>query len=255
VKRFVLLMLMIGLLVACNTLDQQEIDATLSSGDAVLGTEAAIINATAVVERAEVGATIAANQTQIADARYINRMIGATLDAGSTPTPDLRVGAVPMPDFEHLYGPNDIAPFWPGVIAPQVEGYPTLESGLLIAQAPPQNLGDARFLFTGLTSILDDDGCVMNPRTTFFADRDGLIFYTLRLQNVPANTRLLIEWEYEGTVRVREGWDTPGYSADACARIALSSSTTQFTSGNWAAYLYVGNVLVADPAQFVIRPE
>ncbi len=254
-KRLLLPVLIFGLLAACNTLDQQEIDATLSSMDSVLGTEAAIIQATAVVERAEVSGFIAGNQTQIASMRNVNAVIGATVEAITNATPVLRVGAVPMPDFEHLYSATDIAPFWPGVIAPEVVGFPTLESSLLLAAPPPQNLGDARFMFTGLTSILDDEGCVMNPRTTFFADRDTLIFYTLRLQNVPANTRLLIEWEYEGSVRLREGWDTPGFSADACARIAISSSTTQFTPGNWAAYLYVGNTLVADPAQFVIRPE
>lgn len=249
-KVLLLTIILTFVLSACATTDQTEISATLASGQSVLATEAAFVNATAVVQRGEVIATLSANQTQIAHNRYVNHIIGEVIESGNTPTPALRVGAVPMPDYDHLYSAQDVAPFWPGVIAPVVPGYPTLPSNLYSA-----NLSSGDVIFTGITSILDDNGCVLNPRTTFFADRDSLMFYTLRLVDVPAGTQFRIEWEYEGTVRVREGWNTPGYSADSCARLALSNSTTQFTPGNWMAYLYVGDTMVADPAMFVIKPE
>lgn len=231
-------------------MDQSEISATLASGDSILVTEVALMNATAAVERSEVIATLAVNQTQIAYNRHVNHIIGEAIESGNTPTPALAVGAVPMPDYDHLYGLNEVAPFWPGVVAPTVEGFPTLPSNLYSASLPTGNV-----IFTGITSILDDNGCVLNPRTTFFADRDSLMFYTMRLVDVPAGTTFRIEWEYEGSVRVREGWSTEGYSADSCARLALSNTTTQFTPGNWMAYLYVGDTMVADPAMFVIKPE
>lgn len=238
------------ILSACDTVDQSEISATLASGGSILATESAFVNATAAVQRDEIIATLSANQTQIAYNRYVNHIIGEVIETGNTPTPALVVGAVPMPDYEHLYSAHEVAPFWPGVVAPTVIGYPTLPSNLYSASL---NSGDV--IFTGLSSILDDNGCVLTPRTTFFTDRDSLIFYTMRLVDVPAGTQFRIEWEHEGSVRVREGWNTPGYSADSCARLALSNSTTQFTPGNWMAYLYVGDTMVADPAMFVIRPE
>lgn len=238
------------ILSACDTIDQSEVSATLASGDAILATEAALVNATAIVQRNEISATLAVNQTQIAYTRYVNNIIGDVIESGNTPTPALVIGAVPMPDYDHLYSDHEVAPFWPGVVAPTVQGFPTLPSNLYSA-----NLSQGNVIFTGLTGILDDNGCVLNPRTTFFADRDSLIFYTMRLVDVPAGTQFRIEWEYEGTVRVREGWNTPGYSADSCARLAISNSTTQFTPGNWMAYLYVGDTMVADPAMFVVKPE
>jgi hypothetical protein len=250
VKVLFITIILACILSACDTIDQSEVSATLASGDSILATEAALSNATAVIQRNEIVATLSVNQTQIAYNRYVNNILGDVIESGNTPTPVLNVGAVPMPDYDHLYSPIDVAPFWPGVIAPTVEGYPTLPSNLYSA-----SLSSGDVIFTGLTSMLDDDGCVLNPRTTFFADRDSLIFYTVRLVDVPAGTQFRIEWEFEGSVRVREGWNTPGYSADSCARLALSNTTTQFTPGNWMAYLYVGDTMVADPAMFVIRPE
>ncbi len=53
------------ILSACDTIDQSEVSATLASGDAILATEAALVNATAIVQRNEISATLAVNKTKI----------------------------------------------------------------------------------------------------------------------------------------------------------------------------------------------
>ncbi|TVR18493.1 MAG: hypothetical protein EA396_14240 [Anaerolineaceae bacterium] len=241
-----------GLLTACGALDQQEINATLVSGDFQIETEVALANATVSAERRIISATIEANEAQVASARSANATLGAMVDASNPAVPTLRVGALPMPDFEHLYAPDEVAPFWPGVVVPEVAGFPTLESWSLFAA--PSGVG-ADIAFTGLTDGVGDDNCVLNPRTTFFAQRDGRIMYTMRLRDVPAGTRLNIVWEHEGTVRWRESWDINSPITNECRSFVVTQSDMAFTPGTWIIYLYANNTLVVDPATFRMDPS
>jgi len=196
-------------LVGCQALDGgADVSETQVAGDAIYATTAADLARQSITSQTQVAATVVAVETESAAYRSVNDQLLATLSAGSTPTPALMVG-----------------------------------------QANPNTGGEVRFeqsdrLFikTGVSTTVDDSGCVVNPATSFSSDITRL-YATFRALNVAAGTPMRADWFYEGELRIQDDWRVPSDIDEACLWFELEASRTEFSVGQWQVALYVDEEL------------
>ncbi len=235
-------------LAACGGVSQPDVQATVTAGDSLLATDAAVINATAVIERTQIAGTVAANEREIASIRQVNQVLGGTVEAGSTPTPGLEVIVMPPPpDGDMAIGGRDS-------IAPAVPGGTGAESMDPIQAEPVENTTDisnSNLTATGITDAVDAGGCPLNSRSTF-SDVSQL-YFTFRANGLPQGTTLRIVWEYAGNPVVQDSWTTPEAFDDACLWLIITQSNVQFTAGDWAAMLYIGEQQVTERVTFTVQ--
>lgn len=248
VKYRLQLFIILSMLSACAG-EQVDVQGTLAARDSFMATENGVINSTAVVEQAELVATYDAQSTALANVRDINQLLSATIEASNSPVPPLEVGRVPPPNpnRESAIGARDVGGIQGGEVMPL-----TNDEGEPMSAVNTTDISGSTFTSTGITDVVDGDGCPENVRNTFSAEVERL-FYTFRVTDLPQGTTFRLEWALNGDIRTTSDWQTPQFFNGVCLWLVLNQGETVFTPGEWTATLYVGDTAVINAVNFTLQ--
>lgn len=206
---------MLGLLAACQSLQGEDVPATMRADLTLYATEAAAIQAQLVARRTEAAATIQAAGTQAADFFHYNNVLVATVRAVIPPTPAERLAVA----VESSGGASE---------------YQVNEMGMATEL---EQIGISSFLSP-------EDGCFETQSTVFNMNTVETLYLTARAVSMQAGTRLEADWDFNGQMMYRSSWIAQISQMDLCISLRFSSADVPFQAGNWTVTLFVNEALV-----------
>jgi hypothetical protein len=212
---------LLTILTACGSVSGEDNIAALATENSSFITEAAAMRGTLSVQEAEVMSTSIAAETVVARENIVNAGILATVRAADPPTVAVvaRIdrsaraaeGATPDPN---LYGD--------GPAGTVIETYVT-------------------------TEVQDSDGCGVD-RMTRFPTGTLRLFGVQRVQNVPANTLIGVEWFYGGSTALSDTLVVTTNEADICLWFFLEP----YSQGEWSMQFYSNGTPVGERVNFTV---
>ncbi len=118
-----------------------------------------------------------------------------------------------------------------------------------LVAAVPANQPELASLATA--AGVNNDGCASGT-TTQFSTTSTEIYVTAVARNIPAGTRLVSRWTYNGTEVAVFDW-TPDYTiTEECIWFFIDQTAVPFAPGNWGVSLEAVGLAVGGQATFVI---
>ena len=201
-------LLFVLLTAACGSISRESEMATLAAENRGFVTEAARIQGTLTSQETEVMATSVAAETVIAQENAVNAVILSTVRAGDPPT--VVVSArIDRSAGEGVDGATpDPSAFGDSVGGTIVETYVTDE-------------------------VRDSDGCG-DTRSSQFPEGTSRVFAVQRVQDIPANTLVSIEWYYGGATALEDNLVVTVYEPDLCIWFFVEP----YSMGDWSVQFY-----------------
>ena len=219
--RYVLIILTLLLLAACQSLAVDEESSNLAVELEAYGTQAASLRDQMQIDRTAIASTIEVGGTQIAAFTDYNSLLRSTLQAGIPATATLD------PATFNSQGPMSLNTF-------------DLSSG------------EMRFVQVGTAGqITPNDRCFVSHQNFFDTMNTSVIYMTALALNLRAGTVVRVDWQYGGEVVYTNGWTAPQSMDGQCVAIELRPDNAAFAPGNWTATMYIDGEAI-DPAPFTI---
>jgi hypothetical protein len=204
-------------LVGCQAFNRVDAYGTAQAQSASFDAEIAAMTEVATVEGGAAVATIAAEETAIAGVNGINQQFIATLALIVTPTPQIFADAASID--------------------------PTLQA---------EFEGRRLFIKTGVsTEINPDDGCVVNPRSSF-SENETRLYGTLRALNVEAGVQMRAEWRRDGALVWEDAWTVDQNYADICIWFFVENTDIEFTPGAWSVEFFADGFSLEGATAFTL---
>jgi hypothetical protein len=221
------------LLTGCGSLAGVDTVGTMEAADAAFAQEATAIIATMEAVRTSAAEVVVANETEIAERRFVNQQIRMTVVAGASPTPGLTIGAAPPPS-DSMGSMDDMG---------MVDVMPMNDAGL--ATSP------SGYVTTGVsTQINAADGCVINPQATFSNVQQ--LYATFQGSSVQAGAPLRAEWSHNGVVIQADDWTVPRDAPVMCFWGIIDRLDTDFPPGQWSVQVFANGQPIGTPMAFSI---
>lgn len=205
--------LSILLLAACQNIGE-DVPGTITAREALLVTEAAELDNTAGTRAVEAMATVAVDETRLADLQSISDQLFLTLAAGSTPTPPLIVGQADVRQ-EDMMG----------------------EDGNLNRLFTQSGIG---------TAVSAEDGCVRNQATTFNSDDLEVLYATGRVSNATGTIAMRVEWYLNNQIVDESNFQMTPNRSPYCFWFVIDRGDTDFPPGNWTVRMYADEFPLRD---------
>lgn len=220
--------MLLCLLGACQAFDASDDKGTLEAQSIMYNTQTVVIQTDSFTARTQVAQTIEARETQVAEVDNVNNQLLTTLRAVITPTVAVVQGAAAN-----------------SVTSPNISS--TQE--FLIVQ------GNLQFVLTGLsTTVSVNDGCVINPRTSF-GTSESRIYATVQAYNILAQTLMQVEWFKEDELVYSDSWRVDNNYDQICIWFYIPSSDVNFTQGRWSAQFMANGTTVQQPMTFTFTED
>lgn len=196
------------LLASCQSLQTENIPATMQNDLTAYAVTATEIRASGERRATEAAATISAAQTEAAYYSVYNQVLVATVRAGET--------AVPA---QVLMTRNEDGNF--GVIA------------------------EMEFLQITMTdSIRNADRCALNDMALFDVGITQRIYLTVVVTNMTPGTLLEVRWMRDGQQMHRTSWTAEQLTSNECVAMELTPDQVAFVPGEWEAVLMADNRVI-----------
>lgn len=214
------------LLNGCQVFQGQDVGATLAAENSAYATEAAVIQSTLAVQETQMMETVHAAETQIVTTNNINRQLVGTVIALYPPTPVVSIA----------------------IIVEDTTGEWMMQEGFV----PVTSSGDVQFSTVTVTGRKRNaDGCADGTQTQFStAARE--IYVIARAVDLPAGTRLSVDWLYEGSIVQQDSWTSQTSQQNFCVWFFITPADVAFSPGSWTARLYANNRAIEPPVSFTI---
>jgi hypothetical protein len=224
--------LLIGILSACQVLNAPNVPATLSAQNTAYAAEATTIVLSIRAADSNIVVTAQAAETTIAEYSSINRQLLATVAAIIPPTPARQVGAAP--------GANVASGDGAGV---------TGDAGGIASSGAVSSTRASQFVETAITArIRESDGCADGFQTEFVPDV-ARIYAVTKAISISAGTTVQAEWRVAGEIVSQGSYTTPADQTNFCIWFPLDPESIPLTSGQWSVRLSV-NGLPIEPTLF-----
>ncbi|MFZ4814768.1 MAG: hypothetical protein ACOYL5_09540 [Phototrophicaceae bacterium] len=215
-------LVMVCLLTSCaGLLDNPA--ATLVVENRGYVTEAAGYRETNVVEQTRVIRTVVAAETQVAEGQVMNNILLSTVRAGDPPTVQV------IAQFERLRGTAAAA------ITPEAGAANTLPDNLQVLETYVAE------------SIRDSDGCGEGIADSYPAGIPR-VYAVQRLQNLPPNTLISIDWFHSGQNALQDALVTNTFEDDICIWFYVEP----YSLGAWTVQFSANGVPLGNLVQFTV---
>ncbi len=213
---------LVALLAACGSISGEANIAALATQNSGYVTEAASMQGTLAIQATEVMGTSVAAETIVARENQVNAQVLATVRAGDPPTVAV-VARIDRSAGEAVGGGTpDPSQFGDGPVGNVVETYVT-------------------------TEVQDSDGCGVD-RMTQFPDGTLRLYAVQRVEDVPANTLIGIEWFYGGGLALEDTLVVTTNEPDICLWFFLEP----YSQGDWGVQFYSNGTPVGQRVNFSV---
>jgi hypothetical protein len=216
----VFIVLIFGVLGACQSLQPENVSQNLQGEIAVFATESAQIQQSVQIERTEGAQTLAQANARAQQQMAYNDQLLATVRAGEIATPQERALV-------------------------QMDGAMPAEFMM--------DDGEMRFDAIRMASyVRPSDNCLELVQEFFNVNTTDSVYITSLVSNLLANTNVTVNWLLNGELMHQTNWTAPMDEARVCVAFALTRSDTTFQVGNWSANFFVnGNEIARIPFSFL----
>ena len=214
-----LIALLMLILSACSALERTDIPGTQIAENIGFSTEVAALSQTAVGEQATHSAETDALINEAALVNAVNNQLLGTLQAVVTPTMVL-----------------------------------IQDDSVELASLPSNVRGSRLYVGTGITGIIDNDGCI-TARTISFDPGIPRIYATMVVYNITAETTMTVEWFRGDELAFSDSWQATQDDAKICVWFDLDPNRVQLLPGEWVVRAYVDGFPVINPMTFIVNGE
>lgn len=232
---------MVVIMSGCGVGANSSAEQTLMANNQQMGTDIAIIRATATVEADRVLITIEHAQTLVREVDNQGTRVQSTLDSRG-------LGGASAPIVTGQ--PNVIEN--PIFTAPASnEAAPGLTPSVVIATASSDATGP-QFANVVMSTSVGADDCATGISSSF-SSSNSEIYVVATAVNVPAGTNIVSRWRLEGVEVALHDW-TPSFNIEtpACIWFYIDQPTTVFTPGNWTVEIEANGSVMSAPTAFTI---
>lgn len=217
--------LILVLLASCQSFAVDDVPATLNADMVAYSTDVALLREQAQVDRTVVAATVSVAETRAAGYQAYNSVLIATARADQAPTPEKQAAVI---------RDNFIPPEFQNEMGMSGGGSTSLQ---------PEQMGDMAFNNVLLTDTIDGNRCPGSPVSSFPTSED-IIYLTTTAENLQPDTRITVNWAYEGTVVYQVSWTSTQAATNICVAMEFWASNAPFRAGNWQATLLVNGTSI-----------